>query len=125
VNAHNGKPITNECVNVWLGPSHGADLIAPTNKDEVVALHLARKEMTADSVARARATELPFLAQTIGSGTLRVTEQDDLREVLSILLLRFRPSNRQSSSSRPRGNWVYIHRESGAYLKIPVGVDKT
>jgi len=51
LNAHNGKPITNECVNVSLGPWHGGDLIAPTNKDGVVVLHLARNEVTADSVS--------------------------------------------------------------------------
>lgn len=62
VNAHNGKPITNECANVWIGPPHGAGLIAPTNKDGVVVLHLARNEVTADSVFASRATELPFLA---------------------------------------------------------------
>jgi hypothetical protein len=50
LNAHNGKPITNECVNVWFGPPHGAGLIAPTNKHGVVVLHLARNEVTADSV---------------------------------------------------------------------------
>jgi hypothetical protein len=51
LNAHNGKPITNECVNVSLGPWHGGDLIAPTNKSGVVVLHLARNEVTADSVS--------------------------------------------------------------------------
>lgn len=51
LNAHNGKPITNECVNVSLGSWHGGDLIAPTNKDGVVVLHLARYEVTADSVS--------------------------------------------------------------------------
>lgn len=30
---------------------HGGDLVAPTNKDGVVVLHLARNEVTADSVS--------------------------------------------------------------------------
>ena len=51
LNAHNGKPITNECINVSLGPWHGADLVAPTNKEGVVVLHLARNEVTADSAS--------------------------------------------------------------------------
>jgi hypothetical protein len=51
LNAHNGKPIANECVNVSLGVWHGADLIAPTNKEGVVVLHLARNGATAASVS--------------------------------------------------------------------------
>ena len=51
LNAQTGKPIVNECVNVSLGAWHGADLIAPTNKEGVVVLHLARNEVTADSVS--------------------------------------------------------------------------
>jgi hypothetical protein len=51
LNANNGKPITNECVNVSLGVWHGADLIAPTNKEGVVVLHLARNEVTAAAVS--------------------------------------------------------------------------
>jgi hypothetical protein len=47
LNAQNGKPITNECVDVSLGQWHGADLLAPTNKEGVVVLHLADKAVTA------------------------------------------------------------------------------
>ena len=46
LNAHNGKPISNECVSVSLGPWHGADLIAPTNREGAVALHLVGNEVT-------------------------------------------------------------------------------
>jgi hypothetical protein len=51
LNAHNGKPITNEDVNVSLDPWHSGDLIAPTNKDGVVVLHLAGNAVTADAVS--------------------------------------------------------------------------
>ena len=47
LNAQSGKPITNECINISLGQWHGADLLAPTNKDGVVVLHLADNEVTA------------------------------------------------------------------------------
>jgi hypothetical protein len=51
LNARTGKPISNECVNVSLGAWHGADLIAPTNKEAVVVLRMARNEVTADTVS--------------------------------------------------------------------------
>lgn len=51
MNARNGKPITNECLNVSLGPWHGADLLVPTNKDGVAVLHLGKNEVTADAVS--------------------------------------------------------------------------
>ena len=50
LNAHNGKPIANECVNVSFGPWHRGDLIAPTNKDGVMVLHLTSDEVTANPV---------------------------------------------------------------------------
>ena len=49
LNGRDGKPITKECLNVWLGPLHGAGLIAPTNKDGVVVLHFESNQVTADS----------------------------------------------------------------------------
>jgi|SRR5208283_1520991 len=49
LNGRNGKPVTNECLNVWLGPLHGTGLIAPTNKDGIVVLHLENDQMTADA----------------------------------------------------------------------------
>jgi hypothetical protein len=49
LNAHNGKPITNECVNVSLGPWHGADLLAATNKDGVAVLRMADNEVLAET----------------------------------------------------------------------------
>lgn len=50
LNAHNGKPITNECVSVSFGTWHGGDLIAPTNKEGAVVLHLRKNEITAAEV---------------------------------------------------------------------------
>lgn len=53
LNARKGKPITNECLNVWVGPLHGAGLFAPTNHDGVVVLHLGNDQVTADAVSPA------------------------------------------------------------------------
>jgi hypothetical protein len=51
LNARNGKSITNECLNVWLGHEwHGASLLAPTNNVGVVILHFADNTFTAGSV---------------------------------------------------------------------------
>ena len=52
LNAHNGKPINNECVDVSIGPWHGADLLVPTDKDGVAMLHWGRKEVMADAACR-------------------------------------------------------------------------
>lgn len=52
LNAQNGKPITNECVNVSLGQWHGADLLAPANNEGVVVLHLANTEVMAPQSPR-------------------------------------------------------------------------
>lgn len=50
LNGRSGKPVTNECVNIWLGPYHGVDLIAPTNEQGVVVLHLENGRVWADHV---------------------------------------------------------------------------
>jgi hypothetical protein len=51
LNARNGKTITNECLNVWLGPTYRENLIAPTNSEGIVILHLERNEIRADTVS--------------------------------------------------------------------------
>lgn len=48
VNARNGKPITDECLNISFGRWHGAELLVPTNHEGVVVLHIRDKEATAD-----------------------------------------------------------------------------
>lgn len=49
LNGRDGKPITNECVNVWIGTVYGAHLVAATNKDGVVVLHVEGRELVADA----------------------------------------------------------------------------
>ncbi len=49
INGRNGKPITNECLSISLGPWHGADIVARTDKTGVVVLHLAENDVTADT----------------------------------------------------------------------------
>jgi hypothetical protein len=49
LNARNGKPLTDECLNVSLGLWHGRDLTAPTNRDGVIVLHFENNQATADA----------------------------------------------------------------------------
>jgi hypothetical protein len=49
LNARNGKPISNECVNVWTGTWHGAHLVATTNKNGIAVLRLADNEILAET----------------------------------------------------------------------------
>lgn len=51
LNARNGKPITNECLNVSLGSWHGADLLVPTNREGTAVLHIGSDVVTADAVS--------------------------------------------------------------------------
>jgi hypothetical protein len=51
LNGRNGKPTTNECLNVWVGPLRGAALLAPTNNEGVAVLHLRGNEVTVDHVS--------------------------------------------------------------------------
>jgi hypothetical protein len=51
LNGKNGKPITDECLNVSIGLWHGGDLIAPANSEGTVVLHLRNNEATADSAS--------------------------------------------------------------------------
>lgn len=55
LNAHNGKPVSDECLNVSLGSWHGADLFAPTNKDGVVTLWFSKDSVSAEPVAGSKA----------------------------------------------------------------------
>ena len=48
--AKHGKPVPGECVNISLGPFHGADLLASTNIDGVVVLSLDRDHASAQTV---------------------------------------------------------------------------
>jgi len=49
LNGHDGRPVTDGCINLSIGSWHGADIVAPTNKDGIVVLHLRGSEITADS----------------------------------------------------------------------------
>lgn len=51
LNGRNGKAVTNECLNVSFEGWHGADLVAPTNSDGVVVLHLEGNRVSADNVS--------------------------------------------------------------------------
>ena len=50
VEAKHGKPVPGECVNISLGPFHGADLLASTNIDGVVMLSLDKDHASAETV---------------------------------------------------------------------------
>jgi hypothetical protein len=51
VNARNGKPITDECLNISLGKWRGAELLAPTNREGIVGLHIKNRQVTADTTS--------------------------------------------------------------------------
>jgi hypothetical protein len=51
LNARTGKPITDECLNVWVGPLSGTGLLAPTNNEGAVVLHLGDNQVTANAVS--------------------------------------------------------------------------
>lgn len=51
LNARNGKPITKECLNVWVGPFRGAAMLAPTNNEGVIVLHLRGKVVVGEAVS--------------------------------------------------------------------------
>jgi len=51
VNGKNGKPVSDECLNISIGGWHGADLIAPTNHDGILALHLENGGIATNAVA--------------------------------------------------------------------------
>ena len=40
LNGRNGKPIRNECLNVWTGTSRGEHLVAATNQGGIAILHI-------------------------------------------------------------------------------------
>lgn len=53
LNAHNGKAVPNECLNVSFGSWHGADLVTPTDDKGDVVLHLGAGKVEADGMPHA------------------------------------------------------------------------
>lgn len=51
LNGRSGKPITNECLNVWIGAMRGTSLLLPTDNEGVVAFHLENGEVTSDAMS--------------------------------------------------------------------------
>lgn len=49
LNAKSGKPISNECLNVWTGTTRGAHMVAATNKNGSAALRLSENEITTEA----------------------------------------------------------------------------
>lgn len=52
LNGRTGKPITNECLNVWTGTGRGAHLVAATNKEGLAVLHFADSEVVAEAACQ-------------------------------------------------------------------------
>ncbi|MGB6690792.1 MAG: hypothetical protein WBE76_23410 [Terracidiphilus sp.] len=48
LNAHNGKPITNECLNIWMDQWRSGTLVAPTDRDGIIVLHLSENQVAAE-----------------------------------------------------------------------------
>ena len=52
MDARNGKPIRNECVNVWTGTERDRHLVAETNNDGIAVLRLGRGEVVAETACK-------------------------------------------------------------------------
>ena len=77
LNGRNGKPITNECLNVSLGSWHGGDLVAPTNRDGVVVLHFENNQATADAASPHACNGAVLGPKTVPNGTDAITLSGD------------------------------------------------
>jgi hypothetical protein len=49
LNGRNGKPITSECLNIWVGALAGPHLVAATNRDGVVVLRVSDGKLVASA----------------------------------------------------------------------------
>jgi hypothetical protein len=49
VNGRNGKPVTGECLNVWIGTGRESHLVAGTNKDGIAVLHVGNANISAET----------------------------------------------------------------------------
>ena len=50
IEANHGKPVIDECLNISLGPWHGTDLLASTNKDGAIVLSLDKDRASVETV---------------------------------------------------------------------------
>jgi len=48
LDGYTGKPVTNECLNVWMDEWRSGTLVAPTDRDGIIVLHFAKNQVTAD-----------------------------------------------------------------------------
>jgi hypothetical protein len=51
LDGRNGKAMTSDCVNVWIGSSGDPTLVAPTNNDGTAVLHFRDDQVAADAVS--------------------------------------------------------------------------
>jgi hypothetical protein len=49
LNGRNGRPISNECLNVWTGTSRGEHIVAATGENGIAVLHLTDTELQAEA----------------------------------------------------------------------------
>ena len=69
INSRNGTPITDECVNVWIGTGRGrSNLAAGTNKDGIAVLHLGDGTILAETPCPGLPTR-----RSVDSPEIRVT----------------------------------------------------
>lgn len=53
LDGRNGKPIAGECLNIWTGTERGDYILAKTNREGVVALHMLGADVLAADSCRA------------------------------------------------------------------------
>ncbi len=51
LNSHNGRPVTDECLNIWIDYPDGPSFLLPTGRNGVVTLAFSEKGVTANPVA--------------------------------------------------------------------------
>lgn len=71
VEAHHGKPVANECINVALGLWHGSDVLLRTDQTGLITLSITDDQVTgmtdSDKPCKARQSEMRISAATTPS----------------------------------------------------------
>lgn len=66
LNGRNGKPITKECLNVWVGTLAGPHLVAATNREGVVVLRVSDNQLVAAGACQGWPIHAPWPVGTDG-----------------------------------------------------------
>lgn len=73
LDGRSGHPLTNMCLNVSIGTWHGADLLAPTDKDGLIVLHVGGSAVSAEVPSATRCVGGFPTTATLPLGEDRIT----------------------------------------------------